>query len=68
LAGYFYQGKCAIAIGNFAGQMNQPSNSIAIGPSTHVSGTCQTHIGPMRHASGPYQLYYCPCSREITYN
>jgi hypothetical protein len=62
------QGSYAVAIGNFAGGFSQPANSIAIGNLTVPTGTNRTHIGPIRSASSPFYLYYCPCTREITYS
>jgi len=66
-AGQCTQSSTAIAIGAYAGGCSQPYDSIAIGPYTNATGTSQTHIGPMRNAVTCHPLYYCPCTREITY-
>lgn len=67
-AGYYYQGAYAVAIGSNAGGYYQPCNSTAIGPNVNATSSFQTHIGPIRNSTGPFALYYCPCTREVTYN
>lgn len=67
-AGYFYQGANAVAVGQGAGGCYQSPCTVAIGAGTYANSTASsTHIGPVRNATTAYHLYYCPCSREITY-
>ena len=63
-AGSFGQGCSSVAIGASSSSV---SNSVAIGPGTSSVCSCQTHIGPIRNATTCFALYYCPCTREITY-
>jgi hypothetical protein len=63
-AGSFCQGSCSVAIGVYSSSV---SNSVAIGLGTSSVSLCQTHIGPIRNATTCFALYYCPCTREITY-
>jgi len=61
-----YSCNYSVAVGDAAGAYASFSTALGIG--TTASFGYQTHIGPIRSATGPYTLYYCPCSREITYN